>query len=252
MLCGAFAALAALAGRATAQVDDHQYTSTDIQAGFRIYAAQCQLCHGANGDQVAGVNLSRQKFKRAVSDDDIKATVTKGVQSAGMPSFQFQPAQLSAIVSFIRSGFDQSGTPFKLGDAASGKRVFEGKGGCTACHRPVGEGPLNAPSLAAVGLSRQPVEIQRYIVEPSKAMLPINRPATIVLKDGRTLKGRRLNEDTFTVQLRDEAQRLHSVAKADIKSYALGKTSNMPSYAGKLSETELADLTAYLVSLKGS
>ncbi len=252
MLCGGLAVLAAVSGRAIAQVEDHGYSAADIQAGFKIYSAQCQLCHGPNGDQIAGINLSRQRFKRVVSDDDIKATVSSGIVSAGMPAFRFQPAELNSIVAFIRSGFDTSGTPFKLGDAARGKAVFEGKGGCTACHAPQGEGRFNAPSLSAVGAARQPVEIQRYILEPNKAMLPLNRPVSITLKDGRTLKGRRLNEDSYSVQLRDETLRLHSIAKADIKSYELGKTSNMPSYAGKLSDTELADLLGYLTSLKGS
>ena len=39
--------------------------------------------------------------------------------------------------------------------------------------------------------------------------------------------------------------------KADIRDYELGKTSGMPSFAGKLSETEIADLLAYLISLRG-
>ncbi len=252
LLSGAFAALAVLGGRAAAQVDDHSYSATDIQAGFRIYSAQCQLCHGPGGDQIAGVNLARQRFKRAVSDDDIKATVTSGLPAAGMPAFRFQPAELNSIVAFIRSGFDTSATPFKLGDAGRGRAVFEGKGGCTACHQPRGEGRLNAPSLAEVGANRQPVEIQRYLLEPDKAMLPINRRATITTRDGRTVQGRRLNEDSYSVQVRDADQRLHSIAKADIRTYDLARTSGMPSYAGKLSEGELADLMAYLVSLKGN
>jgi putative heme-binding domain-containing protein len=251
-LLGGLSALAALPLFAWAQVADHQYGTAEIQAGFRIYAAQCQLCHGPNGDQIAGVNLSRQRFKRAVTDDDIKATVTTGVQSAGMPAFRFQPAELDSIVAFIRSGFDASGTPFTLGDAARGRAIFAGKGGCTDCHRPVGEGRLNAPSLSEVGLTRQPVELRRYLLEPDKALLPINRRATVVLKNGTRIEGRRVNEDTFSVQLRGEDQRLRSIDKAEIASYALAGGSAMPSYAGKLSEAEIADLMAYLVSLKGS
>ena len=252
LLCGGLLTLAAIGGGALAQVGDHQYSATDIQAGFRIYSAQCQLCHGVNGDQIAGVNLSRQRFKRVVSDDDIKAIVTNGAPAAGMPSFRFQPAELGAIAAFIRSGFDQSGTPFKLGNAARGKAVFDGKGACAACHELRGEGRFNAPSLSQVGANRRPVEIQRYLVEPDKALLPINRRATIVTRAGRTFIGRRVNEDTYSVQIRDEGQTLHSIAKADIRSYDLAKTSFMPSYASKLSEVELADLMAYLISLKGN
>ena len=72
-----------------------------------------------------------------------------------------------------------------------------------------------------------------------------------VTKDGKVITGRRLNEDTYTVQLIDSQERLVSLAKADLKEYAVIKTSPMPSYRDKLSAQELADLVAYLLSLKG-
>lgn len=252
LLCGGLLALAVFGGGAIAQTADHQYGTAEIQAGFRLYSGQCQLCHGPNGDQIAGVNLSRQRFKRAVTDEDIKATITSGVAAAGMPAFRFQPSELDSLVAFIRSGFDATATPLALGDAGRGRAIFAGKGGCTECHQPRGEGKLNTPSLAEVGLSRQPVEIRRYLLEPDKAMQPINRRVTIVTKDGKTFKGRRVNEDTFSVQIRTEDMALRSIDKAQIKSYDLARTSAMPSYAGKLNEAEIADLMAYLVSLKGS
>ena len=154
-------------------------------------------------------------------------------------------------MALIRSGFDTSGAPITLGNPARGRAIYEGKGGCPACHMPKGEGPFNAPSLAEVGSTLQPTAIQRYLLEPTKAMLPLDRPAVILMRDGRTLRGRRVNEDTDSVQLRDQGQTLRSIAKADIKSYELGKTSAMPSIAGKLTPAELADLMAYLLSLKG-
>jgi putative heme-binding domain-containing protein len=251
LLIAGLASLSAVPLRVSAQIDDHQYSTAAIQAGFKLYSRQCQLCHGTNGDGIAGVNLARQRFKRASSDDDIKNTISAGVATAGMPAFRFQPDELSSLVAFIRSGFDTSGTPFKLGNAARGKAIYEGKGGCQSCHQPKGEGRFNAPSLSEEGSTRQPAEIQRYLLEPSAAMLPINRPAVIVTRDGRTLRGRRVNEDTFSVQLRDQDQVLHSIAKTDIKTYELAKTSAMPSVAGKLAPDELADLIGYLVSLKG-
>ena len=81
--------------------------------------------------------------------------------------------------------------------------------------------------------------------------MPINRPVRIVTKDGKTITGRRLNEDTFTVQVIDDQERLLSLSKADFREYTILKTSPMPSYKDKLSAQEMADLLAYLVSLKG-
>lgn len=248
----AFALVCASAGPvpAAAQVQDHQYAAADIQTGARLYAAQCALCHGAAGDGIAGVNLQRQQFRRASTDDDIRNTIATGVAGTGMPAFKMQAAELDGLVAFIRSGFDPSGTPFKVGIAASGRAVYD-KGGCAACHRIDGKGARTAPDLSDIGSLRQPAAIQRSLLEPTQAMLPMNRPLRLVLRDGRTLNGRRINEDTATVQLIDSQERLVSVAKSDIRTYELGTTSGMPSFAGKLTDTEIADLLAYLISLKG-
>jgi len=250
LLAGWLAVLVVTQARLAAQVEDHQYSTADIQTGSRLYSAQCALCHGQNGDGVAGVNLPRQQFRRASSDDDIRGTITTGVAAAGMPLFRFQPAELNALVAFIRSGFDVSATPFKVGDAARGKAVYS-KADCAACHRVAGIGSRTAPDLSDVGAIRQPAALQRSLLEPTRAMVPINRPVRIVMRDGRTIRGRRLNEDTATVQLIDDRERLVSLAKSDIREFALGTMSAMPSFAGKLSDEDLADLLAYLLSLRG-
>ena len=83
-------------------------------------------------------------------------------------------------------------------------------------------------------------------------MWPINRPVRIVTRDGREIKGRRLNEDTYTVQLLDDQERLLSLDKADLKTYELGKTSPMPSLQKTFTADEVADLLGYLLSLKGT
>ena len=58
------------------------------------------------------------------------------------------------------------------------------------------------------------------------------------MKDGRTITGRRLNEDTFTVQLIDDKERLHSLVKSDMRSYVVETKSPMPSYAATLTGDE--------------
>ena len=244
-------ALLGATGASIAQTQNHVYSTADIQAGAKLYGSQCALCHGNNGDGIAGINLPRQQFHRASTDDDIRNTINNGVASAGMPPFKLQAKEIDGLVAYIRSGFDASGTPFKVGDATRGKAVFDGKGGCAACHRVNGNGPRSAPELSDIGSLRQPAAIQRSILEPAKAILPINRPLRVVTNDGRTIRGRRLNEDTATVQLIDQDEKLVSLSKSDIREYEIGQTSLMPSYAGKLSDDEVSDLLAYLVSLRG-
>jgi putative heme-binding domain-containing protein len=250
-LCAWLALFAAAPERAAAQTQGRQYSAAEIQAGYRLYASQCTLCHGGNGNTVQGVDLPRQQFKSVSTDDEIKNRITNGNATAGMPPFKLEPAELDGVVAYIRSGFDLSGTPFKVGDIARGRTVFDGKGNCASCHRVQGKGALTAPDLSDIGSLRQPAAIQRSLLEPTKGLVPINRPLRIVTKDGRTIQGRRLNEDTFTVQLIDQNEHLISLMKSDIREYELGTTSNMPSFMGKLSDDELADLLAYLISLRG-
>jgi putative heme-binding domain-containing protein len=234
-----------------AQAQDHQYSTADIETGSRLYAGQCVLCHGPNGDLVSGINLRRQQFRRPLSDDELRRVITVGVATAGMPPFRFQPSELDGLVAFIRAGFDVTGTAVKIGDAERGRALFAGKGRCGTCHRVNGVGPRTAPDLSDIGAIRQPSALQRSLLDPSQGMMPINRPLRIVTRDGRTIRGRRLNEDTASVQLLDEQERLMSIAKADIKEYELSRRSPMPSVAGKMTDAEIADLVAYLLSLKG-
>ena len=83
-------------------------------------------------------------------------------------------------------------------------------------------------------------------------MLPTHWYVRAVTRDGRTITGRRLNEDTYSVQLIDAQDRLVSLVKADLKEYQLLKKSPMPGYEGKLTGEQLGDLVAYLASLRGA
>ena len=66
-------------------------------------------------------------------------------------------------------------------------------------------------------------------------------------------RGIRLNEDLFTIQLRDQSGKFHSIRKsnAEVIRKETG-VSLMPSFAGRMSEAELDDLVAYLSSLGGA
>ena len=108
-----------------------------------------------------------------------------------------------------------------------------------------------APDLSDVGAVRSPGSLQRSVLDPSSQMMPINRPVRIVMKDGKTIAGRRLNEDTFTVQVIDEQERLVSVDKSAIKSMTVETKSTMPAYQGKLTADEISDVIAYLLTLRG-
>jgi putative heme-binding domain-containing protein len=231
---------------------DHpgQYSQQDIEAGARVYGTQCAQCHGPNGDQVSGIDLRRGQFRRPLSDDDLAGVITKGT-GGGMPPIAVQPPELTGVIAYIRAGFDRTGAAVRVGDAARGRAVVEGKGACLACHRVQGTGSRVAPDLSDIGAARNPSPLHQALIDPSSVMMPINRPVRIVTKNGRTISGRRLNEDTYTVQVIDDQERLHSLEKTDIRSFTVETKSTMPSFAGRLTPDELADVVAYLLSLRG-
>jgi putative heme-binding domain-containing protein len=245
-----FVGLIAVAAGVSAQAQDHSYTSQEIEAGSRLYAGQCAQCHGPNGDVVSGINLRRGQFRKPLSDEDLRRTISSGVPGAAMPPFRLQPSELDGLVAFIRAGFDLGGMAVRVGDAARGHGIFTAKGGCATCHRVNGSGPRIAPDLSEIGAVRSPAQLYRSLTDPVTQMMPINRPVRILTRDGRTIRGRRVNEDTFTVQVIDEQEHLLSLDKSDIRELEVSKTSPMPQ-ATALGSDELADLIAYLLSLRG-
>jgi putative heme-binding domain-containing protein len=235
----------------TLQGHPDDYVRADIEYGAQLYTAQCATCHGENGDGVAGVELRSGKFKNAVTDPQLRIVITNGFPNSGMPAFTFTTSELTGLVAYLRNmnTFDR-GT-MTSGDAAHGRVVLEGKGACLSCHRINHVGSRKAPDLSDVGAIRSAGSLERSLRNPNTQMMPINRPVRIVTRDGKVIAGRRLNEDTFTVQLADEEGRLISLAKADLREFRISNTSTMPSYEKELSPKELADVVSYLLTLKG-
>jgi putative heme-binding domain-containing protein len=114
-----------------------------------------------------------------------------------------------------------------------------------------GSGARTGPDLSDIGTMRNSADIERAIVEPDFSVVPSNRYVRLVTRDGATITGRLLNQDMFTVQMIDSKEQLRSLARADLKEFAFVDKSPMPSFRGKLSDKEIADLVSYLVSLQG-
>ena len=89
------------------------------------------------------------------------------------------------------------------------------------------------------------------LVDPGAAVPEGYLLVTVVTKSGEKVTGVRVNEDSFSMQIRDGAGRSYSFWKNEIAQAdkQRGK-SPMPSYKGQLSDEELTDVVAYLASLK--
>lgn len=232
-----------------AQESDHQYTSEAIEAGSRVYTQQCALCHGPQGELIDGINLRLGQFRTAQSDEDLVRVISQGAAEGRMPAFSMRPEELNGIIAYIRAGFDPEGVAVHIGDPERGRLLFEGRGECSSCHRVNGKGPRTAPDLSDVGAVRTPAILQANLLDPASTLAPINRQVHIVTLSEETVIGRRLNEDTYTVQLIDNNEQLRSFVKADLVRYDISDTPvHQPT---TLSSDEVADLIGYLLTLRG-
>jgi putative heme-binding domain-containing protein len=253
-ICVLVGVISTVVGTAAAQ--DHSYTQADIESGGRLYQTTCAGCHGPGGDEIPGVALGRGVFKRGTSDTDIIVIIQKGVPGTAMPPHTFSDQEAAQIVAYlrnmtvVRTGI---GTTVMrgLGDPARGRALFEGKGKCATCHRVYGRGPRTAPDLTEVGLTRPLPELRDALLDPSATMRPGNRPVRVVTTDGRTIAGRLLNQDSYSIQMLDSMDRLVSLPKRTVKEQVFAATSPMPSYRDTFTDQELDDLVGYLASLKG-
>jgi putative heme-binding domain-containing protein len=223
-----------------------------VDAGRALYGTNCQACHGQEGDSIPGVSFRSGNYRRASNDEELSRVILNGIPGTGMPPTNLTAAERVNLVAYLRSMHSTGASAKGSGDVARGMAIVEAKGGCLKCHRVNGNGSRLGPDLSDIGALRNAAYLEKSLVDPNDVIAPANRFMKIELKSGSTITGRRLNEDSHTVQLIDDKERLVSLQKSDFKSSTLLKTSAMPSYKDKLSAQEMTDVVSYLLSLKGS
>ena len=245
-------ALVALASLVVARAAPAQHaTAVDLEAGARSFASTCANCHGPDGNLIPGIDLGHGQFRRPLTDKELENIIENGIPNTPMPPSPFlSEEQVGRLIAFLRSNAEQRPTTGKTGDAARGKALFEGKGECTDCHRIGTQGSRTGPDLTRIGVQRRAVELEQSLLDPKAEIQANNRLVRLVTADGKEVKGRLLNHDTYTIQLIDWDENLRSFNKADLRELRFDDTP-MPSFKKKLSAQQIADLVAYLSSLRG-
>src|SRR5262249_41027324 len=141
-------------------------------------------------------------------------------------------------------------TPGELvpGDPVSGAAIYA-RSGCASCHILRGQGVGFGPDLTDVADRRNASFIRQAIGNPSSGLPQGFLFVTAVTSAGKSISGVRMNEDTFTVQLKSANGIIYSFRKRDLKELKkeTGQTP-MPAFEKILSANEIQDLAAFLVS----
>ena len=239
------------------------FVDADVAEGGRLFRIHCARCHGMRGEGGEGAALTRPSLRYAPDDETLFGVIANGIPGTGMPS-TFAPGadDLWRIAAYVRSlGEVKHEAP--PGDAARGRELFLSKGGCTTCHIADGVGTGVGPELTDVGARRGIDYLREALVDPAAAQSRGAPPLTgayvafLTVRaqtgDGRLVEGVRINEDAFTVQVRDLGGRLHSLRKADLASLEkMFGHSLMPGYDATLSAAEIDDVVSYLLTLRGN
>ena len=227
-------------------------TDLDLADGKATFRSNCAFCHGLTGGGGRGPALASGRFLHGSTDEDIKTVIRGGVPGTTMPSFEFEKDELDHLVAYVKSlsgsGSGAHASPVS-GDAGRGRQIYE-RSGCAGCHRIGTEGSVYGPELTRIGAGRSPEYIRESIVNPSADIPEEFTGVTVILRDGKRIRGVRINEDTFTVQLRDASQNFRMFQKDDIQQVIHETKSLMPAYSS-LSQDDLQNLLAYLESLQG-
>ena len=230
---------------------ENPYTSAeDIAAGSRIFRSHCAVCHAIDGSGGRGSDLTSGEFRHGSSTAAIFENIAEGIPGTEMPAIFFRGKQLWQLVAYVRSLSEAPQSVADLGDASRGQSLFEGKGGCRNCHQINGEGARLGPDLTYIGGQRSVPDLRASLLHPNERVLPKDYRVSAVTKSGQKISGRRLNEDSFSIQLIDTSENLVSLSKEDVSDFSIDKTSSMPSLGEVFSEEEVEDLLAYLVTLQ--
>jgi putative heme-binding domain-containing protein len=222
-------------------------TSADLAEGKKLYASRCAGCHGPAGDGGKGANLAMPALSHGSSDLALYRVIRYGLQETEMPGHNMTQREIWQLVAHVRT-LGRAGESVPSGDARKGAALVRGKGGCLQCHVVAGEGGLLGPSLTEIGRRRSPAYLRTKLINPGQELSSNFSLVKLTTRNGQKVTGVRLNEDTWSIQLRDMNMGLRSFWKHDLTELALEERTMMPSYASQLTGQELNDIVAFLAS----
>ena len=237
-------------------VTSQTYPIEQIQAGELRFTSQCGFCHGrdaAGGE--SGPDLTRSELvAEDTRGDKIGPLLRAGRLQQGMPAFNLSETDLAAIVAFIhnqKAKFEALGggrravdpSDLATGDAAAGRRYFNGAGACSGCHSPTGD-------LAGIATRYQGLTLLQRMLYPSGRPAPARPKVTLTLASGQTITAPLAVEDEFTIAVLDASGTRQTYEKSAVKYKIDDPMSAHFDQLGKYTDADMHNVYAYLDTLK--
>lgn len=226
--------------------------------GTALYRSTCGFCHGINAaGGSSGPTLLTSNY---VSADGaaLNAFLRAGRPANGMPAFPtLSAAEVSDLSAFLISRVNGATPPrpridpasILVGDAAAGRRHFEGDGQCARCHSVSGD-------LRAIGSRYNPMVLQARMLNPRLAIGTAAPAAparvTVTPSVGSAVSGELAGLSDFYVTLIDDTGTRRTFVRDNDEPRV--EVSDPTEFHRQMllrwKDRDMHDLTAYLATLK--
>jgi cytochrome c oxidase cbb3-type subunit III len=230
--------------------------------GRKLFENLCANCHGRDGSGGEGPSLNQARLRRAADDEKLRDVIVNGIPNGEMPPVrQTTSKEQNDLIAYVRT-LGRTAPAAVAGNAERGRELYINLR-CSSCHVIAGQGTAVGPELTQIARTRGPDYLRKALTDPASE-LPRGTsedsrgfmeflPVRIVTRDGQEVRGMRVNEDTFTIQMRDARNQLHSFKKSDLRELEKEPgQSEMPSYRDELTTAQLDDLVAFLSRQRGT
>jgi putative heme-binding domain-containing protein len=215
----------------------------DYEEGRATYMENCASCHGPDGNWIDGADIGAPPDG---SRDEVLRAVIGGVPDSPMGPSGLTVFEATTVAAYLESlGVER--LTLTDADAGRGQDLVETHG-CLECHAIGSDGGLIGPDLTEIGRFRTTFTLRESILDPDAEVRIENRFVNVALANGAEIRGRLLNQDSFSVQLLSMEERLVAVDKDEMEGMDfIG--SPMPSYRGRMSPDDIGDVVRFLSGL---
>jgi putative heme-binding domain-containing protein len=232
------------------------------RTGEEIFAQNCAVgyCHGAAGAAGRGPRLRGRSFDEGY----VRRVVRDGIPRSAMPAWKdrLSETDLAAVVRYVLSLSTESATPKTTqpamdraapeaaipADVAPGRALFfdaTRETPCGTCHELGNRGIPVGPDLSKIGTKTE---------SEMKRLIEANRPTrvdTIRTASGERFAGLVVSEDARLIRIYDLTAALpvlRTFERSQVLSRERSTSWNHAAYAAGLSDSQIADIIAWLRS----
>lgn len=213
----------------------------------------------SNTGQVNGTSESLRRFARLLRLDPKHPDLLQQARSAVAEGDALSAALFERFLppgerrKRLGSQIDADSILAMQGNAERGRSRFleAASQQCNLCHRVGGQGRSVGPDLDGIGSKRTTRELLESILDPSKVIDPKYTNHLVATDDGRVVGGLLVEDSDQWLVIRSADGKDQRISRETIESHRMQRESVMPQgLAAEMTAEELADLLAYLASLK--